>query len=318
MIMAQPLLAELSNQGYQIDVLALPWIQKVAGRMSAVRDIIDMPIGHGHLQFGLRRRIGMSLRPRQYDRAIVLPNTLKSALIPYFAHIRQRTGFLGEMRYGLLNDRRPLDKQCMPLQVQRYYALGLASGSELPRHIPYPVLQVDEQSRQQTVRAFDIRSDGQAVAALCPGAEYGSAKRWPEKHYAALAVKLVEQGYQVWLLGSDKDTAICTEIAGLAGEHCYNFAGKTTLDQAMDLISFSHVAVTNDSGLMHVACALGIKTVAIYGSTSPGYTPPLSDEAHVVTLNLPCSPCFKRECPLGHLDCLKQLSVEQVLQKVLH
>ncbi len=315
--MAQPLLALLNRQGHEIDILALPVIKQVIARMPYIHDVIDMPIGHGRLEFFRRRQLGRSLRNRQYLRAIVLPNTLKSALIPYFAMIGQRIGFHGEMRYGLLNDRRLLDEKGMPKLVQRYYSLGLGSKMPLPDRIPYPELRVTAQQQQTTLTSLDMQSDDSQILGLCPGAEYGPAKRWPESHYARLANDMLEHGWKIWLLGSQKDRSVCNNINASTDGRCLNLAGKTRLDQAIDLMSLVSVAVTNDSGLMHIACALGVKTIALFGSTSAAYTPPLSSDAEVVSLELECSPCFQRECPLGHLDCLKQISAQQVMQHIL-
>jgi len=317
MVMAQPLLALLNRQGHEIDILALPVIKQVIARMPYIHDVIDMPIGHGRLEFFRRRQLGRSLRNRQYLRAIVLPNTLKSALIPYFAMIGQRIGFHGEMRYGLLNDRRLLDEKGMPKLVQRYYSLGLGSKMPLPDRIPYPELRVTAQQQQTTLTSLDMQSDDSQILGLCPGAEYGPAKRWPESHYARLANDMLEHGWKIWLLGSQKDRSVCNNINASTDGRCLNLAGKTRLDQAIDLMSLVSVAVTNDSGLMHIACALGVKTIALFGSTSAAYTPPLSSDAEVVSLELECSPCFQRECPLGHLDCLKQISAQQVMQHIL-
>ncbi len=317
MVMAQPLLALLSSQGHEIDMLALPVVKQVIARMPYIHDVIDMPIGHGRFEFAHRWQIGRSLRNRKYSRAIVLPNTLKSALIPCFAMIGQRTGFHGEMRYGLLNDRRSLDEKGTPKLVQRYYSLGLGRESSLPEWIPYPELRVTAQQQRAVLSSLNIESDDGRILGLCPGAEYGPAKRWPESHYAQLANDMLGHGWKIWLFGSEKDRPVCDNINVLTNSRCLNLAGKTHLDQAIDLMSLVSAVVTNDSGLMHVACALSIKTIALFGSTSSAYTPPLSDDAEVVSLGLECSPCFQRKCPLGHLDCLKRISAQQVMQRIL-
>jgi heptosyltransferase-2 len=148
------------------------------------------------------------------------------------------------------------------------------------------------------------------------GAEYGPAKRWPAAHFAALAGKLATDGYQVWLLGSAKDAAIGAEIEQASRGAALNLCGRTDLGQAVDLLSTADLVVSNDSGLMHLAAALDRPMVAIFGSSSPGFTPPLSSRARVASLNLPCSPCFKRECPFGHLDCMLQLTPEKILSEI--
>jgi heptosyltransferase-2 len=312
MVMAQPLLARLqANQQPHIDVLALPWIKPLLSRMPGVDGVVDMPIGHGRLALSERYHLGKSLRGR-YAQAIVLPNTLKSALIPWFARIPRRTGYTGESRYGLLNDRRTLDKEGMPKLVTRYAALASADHSvdESPL---YPILQVTPAQQAQTCQDLDISVPDSGVLGLCPGAEFGEAKRWPVEHYVEVARHALDKGQAVWLFGSEKDQAVTRQINELCGGQCLDLAGKTTLDQAIDLMSLTQTVITNDSGLMHVACALGRRVIALFGSSSPAYTPPLSDQATVLSLGLDCSPCFERSCPLGHLDCLQKLPPEMVI-----
>lgn len=316
MVMAQPMLAILKKQGSQIDVLALSWIAPLLLRMPGVDGVVDMPIGHGQLVLGQRYGLGCSLRGK-YDQAVVLPNTLKSALIPLFAKIPIRTGYLGETRYGLLNDIRVLDKAAMPRQVQRYTALALAKQAEPVDGINSPELAVTDRQLEQTLDDLEIQRPASRLIGLCPGAEYGPAKRWPVGHYAELAKAFLEKGFAVWFFGSARDSEITQSINRLCDSQCMDLAGKTTLDQTIDLMSLADTVVTNDSGLMHIACALGRKVVALYGSTSPDFTPPLSDQAVVVRREMDCSPCFKRECPLGHTHCLTEITAEQVFSTVV-
>lgn len=320
MVMAQSLYMDLRRRDPEaiIDVLAPGWSAPVLARMPEVRRIVEMPLGHG--QFGLvaRYRLGRALRREGYERAIVLPRSLKSALVPWFARIPQRTGFRGEHRYGLLNDIRPLDKEAMPLMVQRYLALG-AVRNEPPverARIPYPDLRIDTSNQRRLLEKFGLDTE-RPVVAFMPAAEYGPAKRWPPEHFAALARALDERGMQIWLFGSQKDRAISGRIAELAaGTHIADLAGRTGLEDAIDLIALADWAVSNDSGLMHVAAATGRRLVAIYGSSTPGYTPPLTDSAEILWLKLSCSPCFERECPFGHYDCLRKLRAEDVLARM--
>ena len=312
--MAQPLLNALRvKQSGPIDVLALPWIKPLLSRMPEVDRVIDMPIGHGRLALAERYRLGKSLR-RFYTQAIVLPNTLKSALIPWIARIPQRTGYTGESRYGLLNDRRTLSKDALPRLVDRYRALafnGAVSGDGLTEN---PVLRVRAEQQAQACQALSITMPGDRPLGLCPGAEFGEAKRWPVEYYAEVAKHALGHNEAVWLFGSDKDSAISAQINEICGGKCLDLAGKTTLDQAIDLMSLTRAVVTNDSGLMHVASALGRRVIALYGSSSPDFTPPLSDKATIISLRLDCSPCFERQCPLGHLDCLNKLTPERVIE----
>jgi heptosyltransferase-2 len=278
--------------------------------MPEVSEVIEQPFGHGDLKLAERRRFAKGLRA--YDRAIVLPNSWKSALIPWHAGIKQRTGYIGELRYGLLNDARTLDTQALPLIVERYAALAQPRGEPLERPLAPPRLAVDEAARRATLETFGLTLD-RPVAAFAPGAEFGPAKRWPARHFASLARILATRGYQVWLFGSKKDAAITAEIREAADGTCVDLAGRTTLDQAIDLLSLASRVVTNDSGLMHVAAALDRPMAALFGSSSPAFTPPLSSRAVVISLRLSCSPCFQRECPLGHTNCLVTMQPEAVL-----
>jgi len=311
-VLSHPLLARLKarDPSGAIDVLAPAWASAVYGRMPEVRRTIAFPFGHGVLDLAGRRRFARDL-PR-YDRAIVLPGSLKSALVPWFAGIPVRTGWRGEMRYGLLNDMRRLDDAALPLIVERFAALAQPAGEALERPLPQPRLAVDAARRDAAVAKFGLAGSA-PVLALAPGAEYGPAKRWPARHFAAVARAHATRGFRTWLFGSAKDAPVTTEVARLAGVPVAELAGKTSLDEAIDLLSLAGRVVTNDSGLMHVAAALDRPMAAVFGSSSPEYTPPLSAKARVITLRLACSPCFKRECPLGHTNCLEKLEAGQVL-----
>jgi heptosyltransferase II len=311
-VLSHPLLVRLKARDPQgcLDVLAPAWASAVYGRMPEVRRTIAFPFGHGELRLGDRRRFAREL-PR-YDRAIALPNSLKSALVPWFAGIPVRTGWRGEMRYGLLNDLRTLDEQALPLIVERFAALAQPAGEALERPLPEPRLAVDPARRDAALVKFALDATS-PVLALAPGAEYGPAKRWPARHFAEVARAHAARGYRTWLFGSAKDAAITAEVAALSGVPMADLAGRTSLDEAIDLLSLAARVVTNDSGLMHVAAALDRPMAAVFGSSSPAYTPPLSAKARVISLRLACSPCFKRECPLGHTNCLETLEPAQVL-----
>jgi heptosyltransferase-2 len=311
-VLSQPLLARLKarDPGGAIDVLAPAWAFPVFRRMPEVRATLALPFGHGDLKLGERRAFAKSL-PR-YDRAVVLPNSLKSALVPWHAGIPERIGYRGEWRYGLLTDVRLLDETAMPLLVDRFAALAQAAGEALERPVPAPRLRADTASLAATLAKHGLEGEA-PVLALCPGAEYGPAKRWPARHFAEVARQHAARGWRVWLLGSAKDAGDAAEIAALAGAPIRDLAGRTSLEEAMDLLSAAARVASNDSGLMHIAAAFDRPMAAIFGSSSPGYTPPLSSKARIVTLGLACSPCFKRECPLGHTDCLEKLEPERVM-----
>jgi heptosyltransferase-2 len=311
MVMAQALFMRLRQRhpGAAIDVLAPGWSLPILARMPEVRSGIELPLGHGEFNLAGRRRIGRSLRNQQYGQAIVLPNSWKSALVPFFAGIPRRTGYRREMRYGLLNDLRTLDKAVLPRTVQQYVALGEDAAPKQPPAVPPPRLRTDPARVETLARALSLEAGLPAVA-LMPGAEYGPAKRWP--YYDQLAGRLAAQGRQVWIFGSAKEQELGQSIAQNR-PRIHNLCGRTQLADVVDLLGAAQGAVSNDSGLMHVASAVGTPLVALYGSSSPKMTPPLSPSAKVLYLDLDCSPCFERECPLGHFNCLRQMSVEQVL-----
>jgi heptosyltransferase-2 len=312
-VLAQPLLALLHQQhaDLELDVLAPAWSFPVVRRMPEVRRAIANPFQHGELKLLERRRLGVQLRAEHYDQAIVLPNTLKSAFVPVFARIPRRTGYSGEMRWGTLNDVRLLDPLALPQMAQRYAALALGPHDALPAKLPEPHLTVADAQRRATLDALGLGGSKRAVA-MCPGAEYGPAKRWPPSYFAELARALAAGGDSIWLIGSAKDAPIAEDIVRLSEGVCLNLCGKTSLDQAIDLLASARLAITNDSGLMHVAAAVGTPLVAIYGSSTPEHTPPMSPRAVIAKLDMPCSPCFERTCPLGHFNCMMMLKPERV------
>ncbi|WP_461518295.1 lipopolysaccharide heptosyltransferase II [Porticoccus sp.] len=318
MVMAQSLFILLKQlqSDTQIDVLAPAWSRPLLARMPQVRRSIDMPVGHGSLMWSQRRQIGRALKAEGYDQAILLPNSLKSALIPYFAGIPERTGWKGEFRYGLVNDIRLLDEKRYPLMVQRFDALAYPPGARLPEKLPVPDLHAETARVLQLREQFGLTGE-QRVLALCPGAEFGPAKRWPEGHYATVAAHKLAQGWQVWLMGSEKDKSVAESIIEAVPadqrQRCHNLAGVTKLEDAIDLLSVSDAVVSNDSGLMHISAALNRPLVVVYGSTSPGFTPPLNERVAILSIPVDCGPCFQRECPLGHMKCLNDLLPAQVI-----
>jgi heptosyltransferase-2 len=315
MVMAQSLFIALKQQSPDclIDVLAPDWSMPLLERMPEVNQAIAMPLGHG--KFGLKIRINLArqLAAQGYRQAFVLPNSWKSALIPFFAGIAIRTGFIGEGRLGLLNDIRKLEKTRLPMTVQRFVAL--AANQSDPPQFSYPRLQVDSHAQAEAVEKFALNRLTK-ILALCAGAEFGPAKRWPVEHFAEVARQKHQQGWQVWLFGSEKDRAITEQIDFASGGICTNLAGRTSLGEAIDLLALASVVVSNDSGLMHVAAALDRKLIALYGSSDPGFTPPLHRHAGILSLQLDCAPCFQRQCPLGHTRCLTEILPERVLAAI--
>lgn len=314
MVMAQSLFKAIKayHPNTQLEVMAPAWSRPLTERMPEVNLGITMPINHGELKLRTRFQLGKELRAQNYHRCYVLPNSFKSALIPFWANIPQRTGWRGEWRYGLLNDVRILDKKRYPLMVERYIALVCEPLAEKVKQWR-PALQVDPQNVTAALAKYHL-SDQQRVLILCPGAEFGPSKRWPPEYYAKVANEYLAQHWQVWLLGSAKDTEVTKQIQALTQEKCIDLAGRTSLAEAIDLMSLAHLVLSNDSGLMHIAAALNRPLVAVYGSTDPGFTPPLNDQVQIVKEKLPCSPCFKRVCPLQHHDCMQKLSTQKVVQ----
>lgn len=315
LVMAQPLLAAVrrARPDAGIDVLAPAGLLPLVRRLPEVAEALASPFRHGRLDLAGRWRLGRELSRRGYGQAFVLPNSFKSALLPWFAGIPRRTGFTGEFRHGVINDRRTFDASRVPRLVDRYLLLADASDTTDPR----PRLRHDPAATAAVVARLGLSPD-RPVACLCPGAEYGPAKRWPARHFAALADRLIGAGFTVWLLGSEKDRPVTGAIAAAMTGPVADLAGRTDLGEAADLLAAAAVVVCNDSGLMHVAAALDRPLVALFGSSSPDYTPPLSPRARVARHPVPCSPCFRRECPLGHLDCLERLEPGPVLDLALN
>ena len=318
MVLAQSLFKVLKQQtpNVRIDVAAPAWTLPLLERMPEVSEGIPLPFAHGKLDLRKRISIGRELEKRGYTQAILLTNSLKSAIVPLAAGIPRRTGFLGEFRYGLLNDIRQLDKQKLPRTIDRFVSLGLPADHPLSVIPPTPHLLANTSNALLALQKLGRTTPQVPVLGLCPGAEYGPAKRWPVEYYAQVANEALKKGWEVWLFGSQKDADVTAGINALTDQACLDLGGRTSLGEAVDLMSLTHTVISNDSGLMHVAAALDRKVIAIFGSSDPHHTPPMSKEAVILYLGLVCSPCFQRECPLGHLNCLKKIAPETVIQAV--
>lgn len=326
MMMSQSLYRTLKSTHPEavIDVMAPAWCRPLLSRMPEVNAALPMPLGHGALALGERHRLGKALRDKGYDRAYVLPGSFKSALVPFFANIKIRTGWRGEMRYGLLNDMRVLDKTAFPLMVQRYVALAydrqrIASATDLPQPLLWPALQVSEEEKQKTATDFSLAVERPAIG-FCPGAEFGPAKRWPHYHYATLARILIEDGYQIVLFGSEKDREtggqILQNLPEESRQHCRNLAGDTTLEQAVILLAHCHAVISNDSGLMHIAAALNRPLVALYGPSSPDFTPPLGHDVRVIRLITGYHKVRKGEAAEGYHQSLIDIQPDRVVAEL--
>jgi len=313
MVMAQALFRTIKSRypNTLIDVLAPEWSRPLTDRMPEINTSIVLPLKHGELGLATRYKIGKSLIG-QYQRCFVLPNSFKSALIPFWANIPTRIGWRGEWRYSLLNKMRILNKRLYPLMVQRYIALAYEVFESLPQKLLKPKLVANQENLQNALTRYQLSLE-KPILILCPGAEFGPSKRWPTEYYAEVANHFISNGYQIWIIGSSKERDIAQHIQSLTEQQSIDLTGKTTLADAIDLMSQATLVVTNDSGLMHIAAALQRCVIAVYGSTDPGFTPPLSQRAVILREKLSCSPCFKRECPLKHHDCMKKLSAQKVI-----
>ena len=322
-VMTQPLLAKLKVQypNSKIDILASTWVAPIYRACIEVNEVIEAKFEHKQLQWGLRKQLAKDLQAKNYQACFVLPNSFKSALIPWLANIPFRIGYRGEHRYGLINlSLNNPSKVNRPPMVEHYLALSQLLYDDV-EHVPSaltPTLRVSsevQQSIEQQLTSAHINIDSLVI--FCPGAEYGPTKRWPSNHFAMLAQSLIDENIntQVILLGSRSDQKIAADILSQVNKksHLHNWCGNTSLDEAIALIGMAKIVVSNDSGLMHIAAALKTPQVAIFGSSDPAHTPPLSDKAKIVWLNLPCSPCHKKACPLGHLKCLNDILPQEVL-----
>ncbi len=315
--MAQSLFIALKQKypDSRLDVLAPEWCFPVLTRMKEISSMIEAPFKHGELSLKKRTAIGHELKENGYHQAIILPNSWKSALVPFFAKIPIRTGYLGEFRYALLNDIRYQSSKRGRKTAENYANLSQQRNEPLAE-LSKPELFIDLANQAKLIKKHSIKNSLKTVA-LCPGAEFGSSKRWPAAFFASVARQKKDEGWQVLLFGSEKDNAITKEINTLTNMQCVDLAGTTSLVESIDLISLADVVVTNDTGLMHVAAALKKRIVAIFGSSDPKRTPPLSFQtAKICYLGLECSPCYKRECPLGHTHCLKQILPDQIINEI--
>ncbi|MBV1907559.1 MAG: lipopolysaccharide heptosyltransferase II [Pseudomonadales bacterium] len=317
MVMSHVVVQQLliNSPSSEIHMLAPAATLPVAKRMPGVYKASESPFSHGELNLSGRRALGKTLQSENYGQAIVLPNSLKSALIPWYAKIKKRTGWKGELRYFLLNDLRVLNSTAVPLMVDRFHLLAMARDFSPTGSVLLPRLDAEpaNMSRLRTAHGLSIKKP---VVAICPGAEYGPSKKWPVEYFSELSEKCIDAGFQVWILGSPGDKSVAENILSCMpqdqSENLIDLTGRTSMLDAIDLIHAADVVVSNDSGLMHVACAVDTPVVCVYGSTTPSFTPPLNVSARVLQTTLSCRPCFERECPLGHLQCLKSISAAEV------
>lgn len=318
-VMAQPLVALLAARGERVTALGLPGVAAVLRAMPGIERVVETPFAHGRADLRARRRLAMELRAAHFARAYVLGNNLKARLVPWLAGIPQRIGWRGEAAGALLTRAlyAPPDAERADMRV-RYAQLATPGGQPLlgpgvrapaMPSVAQPILRVAWATARATAGDFGLEP---GFVALCPGAEYGPAKQWPAAHYAGVARMAHASGLRVAILGGAREREAALAIRAAAGQEAAprDLCGATSLEQAIALLAAAGGVVSNDSGLMHVAAALGRPTVGIYGSTDPRHTPPAAHRSAALWLRLPCSPCFRRECPLGHLNCLRALDPE--------
>lgn len=309
------ILLKMKNPEAVMDVLAASKTPELIARIPEVRKVIHSPLVHGKWDLSSRYRLGKSLRAENYDQAIVFSTSFKAGLVPWFARIPIRTGLRRKWGFNLLNDTQLLPRPRLPRMIQRFLIFGLKPGEVINEEACWPKISADQASLTQTIAKFQLVNDHKPILALCPGSTGGSSKRWPENYFSQLAEYFILQGWTVWCIGGPAEKEIIANINASLSKPTVDL-GRTSLTEALDLMSLATVVVANDSGLMHIACALGRPVVALYGSGSPAFTPPLTRKAKVLYKSLSCQPCYQRECPLVHLNCLKQISVPEVINAV--
>ncbi|MBL7004917.1 MAG: lipopolysaccharide heptosyltransferase II [Gammaproteobacteria bacterium] len=305
-VMSHALIQLLAEQ-HTVDVLCAEWLSAVYRRMPHVEQVTGIDLKHGKLPIKYYWQVAQQLKGR-YQQCFIIPRKLKSALIPWFAGIPKRTAYLGESRYFLVNDRVQQDPQ-QHFWVEKVCGL-FKSGVKLAE-LPNPKLIVNEQSKAEWLQRLEIKD--RKLIALMPGASYGPSKQWPIENFSQLAQQLASSS-TVIVLGGQAEFEIGEAIKqGNAG--VINLCGKTSLEDTIDLLALCDSAVSNDSGLMHIAAAVGCFVKALYGSSSPDYTPPLTTSKTIYSDTLGCKPCFKRQCEFNHYDCWRKISVNRVLDE---
>jgi heptosyltransferase-2 len=297
--------------GYPIDVLTTSMVAPLLDYMPGVRNGIVVDLPRTRLAFGQHRALAKRLRAEGYGRALIMPRTWKSALAPALAGVPLRTGFVGEARFGLVNDLR-FGEGRLPRMVDRCATLALPAGAEAPSRWPLPELKVSATELRAWREQLGLAPDGRPVVALAPGA-VGPSKRWPAAYYAELAQRLAAEGTWVWVIGGPGEREIAAQIVRSDRGDIRDLTGPD-LRNAILALAAASTAVSNDSGLLHVAAALGTAAVGIFGPTSPWHWAPLNPIAAVIETasQLPCRPCHKPVCRLGHHLCMRDISVDQV------
>lgn len=319
MVMAQALYKALlhHSNSAEIHVVAPAWSRPLIDRMPEITKVHHLDVKHGEFALSKRYQLGKALRQESFSQALILPRSFKSALVPMFARIPKRVGELGEFRHGLINSVISSNKSKEIPTVSNYlrYA-GVNADINQVKSDYAPALMVDSDNQVRVIKAFAISQASPLIACMV-GAEYGPSKQWPTHHFVSLIDQLTAQGLEVCILGSQKDAVIGDEIEKSCRHSVNNLCGKTSLLDVIDILASCSVAVSNDSGLMHIAAAVDVPVISMYGATTPAYTPPLHTKAKAFYMRLECSPCWKRTCQYQHYRCLNDILPEQVSKAVL-
>lgn len=315
MVMTHSLIQVLTGQGHNVSMTGSRSLAPLLNRMPKLHErlIVDLP--RGQWAWNRRKNQGQKIKSHVFDQAIVIPNAWKAALLPFWADIKKRTGWIGECRWGLLNDARQYDPIAYPTMIQKIVALAYEKNTALTfDDCPFPQLRIDRNNQIDLIRSHDLDRIDRPLICLCPGAAYGPAKRWPTSYFAQLTSLLIANGYHIVIVGSNQESSQADQM--MQNEHCTDLTGKTLLDDVIDVLAMAECVVANDSGLMHVACAVNVPVVAIYGSTSPNFAPPLYHHTKSLYEQIPCQPCGKRQCPFEHTRCLYNITAHQVMTQI--
>jgi heptosyltransferase-2 len=293
-----------------VDMLATTLCAPLADYMPGLRKAVLVDLPRGSIALAQQKLLAERLKPEGYGTALIMPRTWKSALAPFLAGIPERTGFFGEGRLMLLNDLR-FGERKLPRMIDRCASLALPRGAELPNKWPAPQLKVAPAEIAAWRTSRGLAEDGHPVVAIAPGA-VGSSKRWPSTAYAAVVRQLLADGFAVWVLGGPDEKALAAEIVG--DTPARNLTGHDLRDAILALASAA-VTIANDSGLLHVAAALGTPAIGIFGPTSPWHWAPLNPLAATIetTSKLSCRPCHKPSCRFGHHRCMREIAPEEVI-----
>ncbi|MDR3467827.1 MAG: lipopolysaccharide heptosyltransferase II [Xanthobacteraceae bacterium] len=292
-----------------VDMLTTTLCAPLVDYMPGVRQGIVWDLPRGRLALKQQRALAERLRAQNYGTALVMPRTWKAALAPVFAGIPERVGFVGEVRFGLINDWRWGEK-ALPRMIDRKVALALPPGTAMATEWPVP---------QLTVPAAEIAAWRAAhglgltpAIALAPGS-VGSGKRWPR--YAEAARLLAARGFEVWVVGGPGEKALAADIVAAGGPSVRDLTG-TDLRNGVLALAAARLAISNDSGLMHVAAAIGTPTMAIFGPTSPYHWAPLNELAAIVQTRtrVPCQPCHRPVCTMNDHRCMTEIAADEVVE----